>query len=695
MCKSSKSSTLPRLFSLLVGVILFSGCIKKSDTSSGAVTSSTIFNPSRIPRSTATDDLVLQVVLDRFHDGDPSNNVPASLTYQGEPAQRAGELFDASRTRPHHYWGGDLTGFVSFIPHIASAGFSAVWISPHYLQASARVGDVTAYHGYWPKDWFRVDPHLLQSGSDGVEQFRQVVAELHKHDLKVIIDLVYNHSNPVSTQATDWVEQGRVEKAGSLFATFTDQHITPQQPKGVADFRIFNPALTGTEVHPYCQAVGLAPFFARYCEMTLGTLYSLADFNPYSPQFLDYMKEATAHWLRMGVDGLRLDTFANLPVEAWQDLLGHADSVFRDNLANGTLKPLSSELILIGEYFGAGDYDDSNRSGSPGTNGTIPGSSLDYAKRIRIGDRHISLLDFSLAWRIRQTFGNRGGHEYSVRPLLETASGLGFHDPKDGHLWSYASTVFFNNHDVNLLIHNTWNENTEKTKFCQPLSDLPITADRDPGGNIVNPFRATQQAIAFLLAIRGMPILYYADLQSIQPPCYPVSGEGTCSRPMFPGANGSLVGDSSLAATLKSLSRLRRREIGGKMNSTYMPVFRNGDFRILSLPNSSFVSSYTRCVLHDRYVKEWDRNDLTLAFERCTNTNDDCILYISSVNFAAENQPDDFVISDLRLQPGHYRDALTGKSFQVTDGGSRGREVQVSLRNYETLIMMRDRGVNR
>ncbi len=65
-------------------------------------------------------DVIYQVVLDRFFDGNSANNDPAGDT----------GLYDSTKSNWKLYWGGDLAGLTQKIPYLAGMGITALWISP-------------------------------------------------------------------------------------------------------------------------------------------------------------------------------------------------------------------------------------------------------------------------------------------------------------------------------------------------------------------------------------------------------------------------------------------------------------------------------------------------------------------------------------------------------------------------------------
>ncbi len=115
------------------------------------------------------DEVIYQVVIDRFSDGDYSNN------------------YNMSRQHPGRYHGGDWQGLRDRIPYLQQLGVTAVWISPvvKNLEEDAGFG---GYHGYWTQDFLSTNPHF---GDLAVLQ--ETVDALHAAGIKVILDIVANH----------------------------------------------------------------------------------------------------------------------------------------------------------------------------------------------------------------------------------------------------------------------------------------------------------------------------------------------------------------------------------------------------------------------------------------------------------------------------------------------------------------------
>jgi alpha-amylase len=136
------------------------------------------------------DDVIYMIVTDRFADGDPANN----------------PCVDRSDLNGRHH--GDLLGVVQRMPYLHDLGVTALWITPVYENPAY------AYHGYHPLDFEKVDPRLCspQLGPKGSREcVRRFVEIAHKHEFKVMLDLIVTHTapdHPWLKERPDWFNRG-------------------------------------------------------------------------------------------------------------------------------------------------------------------------------------------------------------------------------------------------------------------------------------------------------------------------------------------------------------------------------------------------------------------------------------------------------------------------------------------------------
>lgn len=126
---------------------------------------------SRIGFSNA--DVILNLVPDRFANGDPSNdNVPGYTDQLNRSSNEAGRH------------GGDIKGIVDHLDYIAALGYTMIWPTP----LTENNQKSYSYHGYAATDTYKIDARF---GSNA--DFKNMVASARKKGLGVIQDIVLNH----------------------------------------------------------------------------------------------------------------------------------------------------------------------------------------------------------------------------------------------------------------------------------------------------------------------------------------------------------------------------------------------------------------------------------------------------------------------------------------------------------------------
>lgn len=143
-------------------------------------------------RADINDEIIYFIMIDRFADGNPDNN--QNVDYDN----------------PLAFQGGDLQGITANIDEIANLGATAIWITPIALQVAAPTQnegkDFYPHHGYWAEDLTKIDPRY------GTEADLIALTDAaHKRDMKIILDVVYNHMGfgaSMTTEQPEWLRQG-------------------------------------------------------------------------------------------------------------------------------------------------------------------------------------------------------------------------------------------------------------------------------------------------------------------------------------------------------------------------------------------------------------------------------------------------------------------------------------------------------
>jgi cyclomaltodextrin glucanotransferase len=255
------------------------------------------------------------IVTDRFHNGDPDNDLGDN------PA-----CSDPTRANWLRYWGGDLQGIVDKLDYLEALGVSALWISPVFDQIDAIADDqgrfAAPYHGYWAKDFKRIDEHLLPRSewgrpfSDRATLFDRLLAEAHRRGIKVLLDVVCNHTSAGAPGAP----KGELFDDGARLTSYEDDRLGWYNRHG--------PIRDWESPH----------------ELAKGELRGLADLNEDVWSFRHYITETMAAWLDRGVDGFRLDAVKHMALSFWQEF-------------SATMRKRHPEAILFGEWAGIGHWD--------------------------------------------------------------------------------------------------------------------------------------------------------------------------------------------------------------------------------------------------------------------------------------------------------------------------------------------------
>ncbi len=174
---------------------------------------------------------------------------------------------------------GDLPGITQRLPHIAKLGADALWISPFF---TSPMDDF----GYDVSDYRDVDPIF-----GTLQDFDMLVAEAHRHGLKVMIDLVLSHSS----DRHPWFIESRKDRTN---------------PR--ADWYVWaEPKDDGSPPNNWMSNFGGSSWewdAGRQQYYLHNFLISQPDLNFHNADVQDAMLDVVRFWLDRGVDGFRLDT---------------------------------------------------------------------------------------------------------------------------------------------------------------------------------------------------------------------------------------------------------------------------------------------------------------------------------------------------------------------------------------------------
>ncbi|MDR7389390.1 MAG: alpha-amylase family glycosyl hydrolase [Armatimonadota bacterium] len=195
---------------------------------------------------------------------------------------------------------GDLRGLLQRLDYLAQLGVGAVWLTPFYPSPQRDFG-------YDVSDYCEVDP-TMGTRAD----FDRLVAEAHRRGLRVVVDLVANHTS----SEHPWFVQSRTSRTNPKRDWYVWRDPAPDggPPNNWLSFFggpawTFDPASGQYYLHQF--------------------LPEQPDLNYRDPEVVEAMVQVVRFWLDRGVDGFRLDA-------AW---LLVEDASFRDEPPNPTWRP--------------------------------------------------------------------------------------------------------------------------------------------------------------------------------------------------------------------------------------------------------------------------------------------------------------------------------------------------------------------
>jgi maltose alpha-D-glucosyltransferase / alpha-amylase len=232
---------------------------------------------------------------------------------------------------------GDFRGLMEKLDYLQELGVTAIWLLPFY--PSPLKDD-----GYDIADYYNINPSFGK-----VEDFKKLLEEAHKRNLKVITELVINHTS----DQHPWFQRARRAPIGS---PERDYYVWTDDPNQYKDVRIIFQDFEASNWtwDPVAQQYFWHRFF-----------HHQPDLNYDNPLVQEEVFKVLDHWCAMGVDGFRLDAVPylferegtngeNLPeTHAFlKKLRAHIDDKFPGTvfLAEANMWPEDSA-----SYFGDGD----------------------------------------------------------------------------------------------------------------------------------------------------------------------------------------------------------------------------------------------------------------------------------------------------------------------------------------------------
>ena len=214
-------------------------------------------------KSFDSSDLIYLIMPDRFANGNPNNDSTAETL----------EKSDRSKDGGRH--GGDIEGIIKNIDYLKELGATTIWSTPLNESNMTR----GTYHGYAQTDVYKIDPRY---GTN--EDYLRLSSELHKKDMKLVMDYVTNHWGSdhwmiKDLPQYDWIHQfPGYAQSNYRMATQFDSNASEIDTKMCVD-----------------------GWFVR----------SMPDLNQKNPLLLTYLIQNAIWWIEYtNLDGFRVDTYS-------------------------------------------------------------------------------------------------------------------------------------------------------------------------------------------------------------------------------------------------------------------------------------------------------------------------------------------------------------------------------------------------
>lgn len=216
-----------------------------------------------------SSDLIYLIMPDRFANGNEANDSHPDVV----------EKVNRSLQGGRH--GGDIQGIINHLDYLAELGVTAIWSTPLLEDNDPEY----SYHTYAQSDVYKIDPRY---GTN--EDYKRLANEMHKRDMKLIMDYVTNHWGAEHWMIKDlpmydWIHQ---------FPGYAN-----------SNYRM------STQYDPNASQID-----KKYC-VDGWFVKTMPDLNQSNPFVLKYLIQNAIWWIEFaGLDGFRVDTYSYNDKEA-------------------------------------------------------------------------------------------------------------------------------------------------------------------------------------------------------------------------------------------------------------------------------------------------------------------------------------------------------------------------------------------
>ncbi|MCA9616847.1 MAG: alpha-amylase family glycosyl hydrolase [Polyangiales bacterium] len=287
------------------------------------------------------DQVIYQIVVDRFANGDTSNDVLDGIGPEPDDLVR--------------HQGGDWEGITERLDYVKALGGTAIWLSPLVANVD-RTEREDGYHGYWGTDFTRPNPRY-----GDLRSLRRLVRRAHEAELLVIVDVVTNHAGRVFSYDLD--SSGTIERT---------EIEPPYRAEGydVPLVWTHDVILWDAEQRPWQlggehfrrRGLGDVSIFDQkiYGDFPTG----LRDLDASRADVMDALVATYVRWVEeTDVDGFRIDAVPHVEDEFWPE--------FGTRIRRELGRRGKRDFLLMGEVFTRSAFELARYTGETGTLDTV------------------------------------------------------------------------------------------------------------------------------------------------------------------------------------------------------------------------------------------------------------------------------------------------------------------------------------
>lgn len=277
------------------------------------------------------------LLTDRFNNGDITNDINFDRT------EETGVL--------RGFEGGDIKGITQKINegYFTDLGINAIWMTPIVEQIHGATDEGTGktygYHGYWTKDWTKIDPNFGTK-----EDLHELVETAHKNGIRILLDAVINHTGPVTDKDPVWPSSWVRTEPQCQYSNY-ENTITCTLVKNLPDIK----TESNENVDLPQQLVKKWKEEGRYQQEVeeLNAFFERTGY-PRAPRFY-IIKWLTDYITEFGIDGYRCDTVKHTEEFVWEEFKKECDYAFAQYKKNNSDKVLDdNDFYVVGEVYNYG-----------------------------------------------------------------------------------------------------------------------------------------------------------------------------------------------------------------------------------------------------------------------------------------------------------------------------------------------------